>query len=193
MDRTLAEWQRFLDGRPDGRGDERGRRPAANADLVAAAVPHLEWASAALTGVPHVVFLADRDGIVLEAVGTPPPGPAPGADRAGAAAPVCDAAGTVVGAVEISTAAVDADPGRVVLAAHLAFAIGRELAHRGRAAAADSAHVLDRYRLLSQHARDIVLFVRPPDGRIVEANAAAVAAYGYDHAELLRRSIADLR
>ena len=57
----------------------------------------------------------------------------------------------------------------------------------------DPAHLLDRYRLLSQHARDIVLFVRPPDGRIVEANDAAVAAYGYDHAELLGLSIADLR
>src|SRR5829696_4014268 len=41
----------------------------------------------------------------------------------------------------------------------------------------DSARALDRYRLLSQHARDIVLFIRPDDGRIVEANHAAVAAY----------------
>src|SRR5436309_11191308 len=57
----------------------------------------------------------------------------------------------------------------------------------------DPARVLDRYRLLSQHARDIVLFVRPADGRIVEANSAAVAAYGYAHDELLRRSIAELR
>jgi PAS domain S-box-containing protein len=200
MDRTLAEWQRFLDGRPDIPDDERARRRAANADFVAAAVPHLEWASAALGSTPHVVFLADRDGIVLEAVSARPA--AVGAaehssraphDRAGAAAPVRDVAGTVVGAVEIRTAAADADPGRALLAAHLAFAIGRELAHRGRAAAADSARVLDRYRLLSQHARDVVLFVRPPDGRIVEANAAAVAAYGYAHDELLRLSIADLR
>ena len=83
-------------------------------------------------------------------------------DRAGGR-PVCDAAGTVVGAVEISIAGADVDPGRVVLVAHLAFAVGRELAHRDRAAA-DSSRVLDRYRLLSQHARDIVLFVRPPDG-----------------------------
>ena len=57
----------------------------------------------------------------------------------------------------------------------------------------DPAHVLDRYRLLSQHARDLVLFVRPPDGRIVEANDAAVAAYGYSRDELLRMVIADLR
>jgi PAS domain S-box-containing protein len=57
----------------------------------------------------------------------------------------------------------------------------------------DPSHILDRYRLLSQHARDIVLFVRPPDGRIVEANDAAVAAYGYSRTELLRLTIADLR
>jgi PAS domain S-box-containing protein len=52
--------------------------------------------------------------------------------------------------------------------------------------------LLDHYRLLSQHARDIVLFIRP-DGRIVEANPAAVAAYGYDREELLTRTIFDLR
>jgi two-component system CheB/CheR fusion protein len=52
--------------------------------------------------------------------------------------------------------------------------------------------LLDRYRLLAQHARDIVLFVRP-DGRIVEANDAAVAAYGYDHETLLTLTIFELR
>src|SRR5215207_1875389 len=57
----------------------------------------------------------------------------------------------------------------------------------------DSARALDRYRLLSQQARDIVLFVRPPDGRIVEANDAAVAAYGYARDEFLRLSVVDLR
>jgi two-component system CheB/CheR fusion protein len=52
--------------------------------------------------------------------------------------------------------------------------------------------LLDRYRLLAQHARDIVLFIRP-DGRIVEANDAAVAAYGYDHGTLLTLTIFELR
>jgi PAS domain S-box-containing protein len=52
--------------------------------------------------------------------------------------------------------------------------------------------LLDRYRLLSERARDIVLFVRP-DGRIAEANAAAVAAYGYDRDTLLTLTIHDLR
>jgi len=48
------------------------RRSEANADLLALAQPHLEWASTALTQVPHVVFLTDRDGIVLHSTGTHP-------------------------------------------------------------------------------------------------------------------------
>lgn len=52
---------------------------------------------------------------------------------------------------------------------------------------------LDRYRLLSEHGRDIILFVRPADGRVVEANAAAVAAYGYTRTELAALTITDLR
>lgn len=43
---------------------------------------------------------------------------------------------------------------------------------------------LQKYRLLSQHARDIILFVRRADGKIVEANAAAAQAYGYTIEEL---------
>ncbi len=46
--------------------------------------------------------------------------------------------------------------------------------------------LLPRYRLLFAEARDIMLFVRATDGRIVEANAAAEAAYGYTREELLR-------
>ncbi|HMQ30891.1 MAG TPA: PAS domain S-box protein, partial [Chloroflexaceae bacterium] len=52
---------------------------------------------------------------------------------------------------------------------------------------------LDRYRALAKHARDIVLFVRPGDGRILEANDAAVTAYGYSYEELTGLSVADLR
>jgi PAS domain S-box-containing protein/putative nucleotidyltransferase with HDIG domain len=53
--------------------------------------------------------------------------------------------------------------------------------------------LLRRYRLLFAEARDIMLFVRAVDGRIVEANAAAEAAYGYPRKELLRLDIAGLR
>ena len=52
---------------------------------------------------------------------------------------------------------------------------------------------LQRYELLARHSRDIILFMRRGDGRILEANAAATRAYGYTHEELLARSIHDLR
>ncbi|NCC31198.1 MAG: PAS domain S-box protein, partial [Chloroflexia bacterium] len=42
---------------------------------------------------------------------------------------------------------------------------------------------LERYRLLAEHTRDIVFFVRPTDGQIIEANRAASEAYGYTHGE----------
>jgi PAS domain S-box-containing protein len=53
--------------------------------------------------------------------------------------------------------------------------------------------VLHRYELLARHTRDIVLFIRRADGRILEANAAASSAYGYTREELLRLTIHDLR
>jgi len=52
--------------------------------------------------------------------------------------------------------------------------------------------LLARYRLLSEHTRDIVLFIRP-NGQIVEANQAAVDAYGYDRTTFLTMTIYDLR
>lgn len=51
---------------------------------------------------------------------------------------------------------------------------------------------LARYRLLARYARDIILVVRA-DGRIVEANDAALDAYGYARDELLSRTVFDLR
>jgi PAS domain S-box-containing protein len=50
-----------------------------------------------------------------------------------------------------------------------------------------------RYELLSGHSRDIILFIRRDDLRILEANAAASDAYGYSREELLTLTIADLR
>jgi diguanylate cyclase (GGDEF)-like protein/PAS domain S-box-containing protein len=44
--------------------------------------------------------------------------------------------------------------------------------------------ILNRYQLLSQHTRDIVLFLRP-DGQIIEANRAAIEAYNYSLEEWL--------
>lgn len=50
-----------------------------------------------------------------------------------------------------------------------------------------------RYELLADNSRDIILFVRREDGRILEANSAATEAYGYTREELLGLTILDLR
>ena len=52
---------------------------------------------------------------------------------------------------------------------------------------------LERYRVLAETSRDIILFIRRDDGRIMEANKAALAAYGYTHDELLEMNIRELR
>ncbi|HWQ32106.1 MAG TPA: PAS domain-containing protein [Blastocatellia bacterium] len=65
--------------------------------------------------------------------------------------------------------------------------ITRDITERKRAAEA-----LERYQLLAENSRDIMLFIRQ-DGRIIEANRAAVEAYGYDYETLLEQTIFDLR
>ena len=49
-----------------------------------------------------------------------------------------------------------------------------------------------RYELLHQYARDIVLFL-DRDGVVLDANHAAIDAYGYPYAELVGMSIRELR
>jgi two-component system, cell cycle sensor histidine kinase and response regulator CckA len=51
---------------------------------------------------------------------------------------------------------------------------------------------LDRYRLLSEFAGDMMCFFRARDLRILEANAAAVLAYGRSRAELLETTITEV-
>ncbi len=64
-----------------------------------------------------------------------------------------------------------------------------ETSRLDRQAAEDT---LARYRCLAEQARDVALVLRP-DGRILEANRAAVHAYGYTLEELGTLSIQDLR
>jgi PAS domain S-box-containing protein len=52
---------------------------------------------------------------------------------------------------------------------------------------------LRRYQLLSEHSRDIILFMDYKDGHILEVNTAAIHAYGYSRDELLSLTIQDLR
>ena len=52
--------------------------------------------------------------------------------------------------------------------------------------------ILERYQLISKYARDIILLMGR-DGHIIEANEAAINAYGYTRDELLSKNISDLR
>jgi diguanylate cyclase (GGDEF)-like protein/PAS domain S-box-containing protein len=56
-----------------------------------------------------------------------------------------------------------------------------------------SREMLKRYKMLSDSTTDVILFVGYPDGRIIEANQAAIEAFGYDAQELLSLTIHDLR
>ncbi len=49
---------------------------------------------------------------------------------------------------------------------------------------------LKRYQLLSENARDMIMFVSQ-DGKILEANKAALKAYGYDHLEIVQKTVFD--
>jgi len=52
--------------------------------------------------------------------------------------------------------------------------------------------LLNKYQILAQNARDIMLFINS-DGKIIEANEAALYAYGYTREELFTMTIHDLR
>jgi diguanylate cyclase (GGDEF)-like protein/PAS domain S-box-containing protein len=53
--------------------------------------------------------------------------------------------------------------------------------------------ILQRHKMLFDTSRDTILFVRRDDGRILEANPSAEAAYGYTRDELLKLTAMDLR
>ncbi len=50
-----------------------------------------------------------------------------------------------------------------------------------------------RFKLLSEHSRDMILFMEYKDGRILDVNAAAMQAYGYSRDEFLALTVQDLR
>jgi PAS domain S-box-containing protein len=74
-----------------------------------------------------------------------------------------------------------------------ALALDRAVQQTQERALQREAEVLRRYELLAANTRDIVLFMRREDGRILEANAAALAAYGYPQDELLSLTVHALR
>ncbi len=50
-----------------------------------------------------------------------------------------------------------------------------------------------RYQILSDQARDVIVFSRLSDGRILEVNQSAITTYGYSREELLSMSALELR
>lgn len=56
----------------------------------------------------------------------------------------------------------------------------------------EAEQLLQKYRLLSENATDIILFVRMSDQQIIEVNKAAEVAYGKTRQELLTGSLHDL-
>ena len=68
----------------------------------------------------------------------------------------------------------------------------RQLAQAHASRADRALNAPRRCDLLSEHSRDVILYLRRQDGRILGANAAAGKAYGYTRDELLELSIRDL-
>ncbi len=85
--------------------------------------------------------------------------------------------------------------GTTVLAVVLALvALLRAIRGRERFRIIDEQRLRDeKYRLILERVRDAVFWIRPGDGRILEANRAALALWGYGRDELLGMTVLDLR
>ncbi len=83
---------------------------------------------------------------------------------------------------DVAASAFDASGGRAI-----------QVVLRDATAQVEAEARLRRFELIAGQVRDIVLFIRREDGRILEANQAALEAYGYAREDLLARSVRDLR
>jgi PAS domain S-box-containing protein len=84
---------------------------------------------------------------------------------------------------EVTAALVPTASGQVY-----SYIIFRDVSEHRRAREA-----LQRYELLAEHSRDVIIFFRRSDGRVLEANAAATFTYGYGREELMHLSLHELR
>ena len=90
--------------------------------------------------------------------------------------------GTVIHCEWVNTAIVDAD-GRMVALSQV-----QDVSERVRLR-----DELERQQLSAEYSRDIIFHISDGDFRILQANPAAVAAYGYTREELCSKTIHDLR
>lgn len=137
-----------------------------NEHWLSIARPHLEWLASTFRLMPHVVYVTDKQGIVLHSVGSDEiiqsyglsPGydwseAAMGTNGAGTAlvadqpvavvgpqhwvnsfsdctctaAPIHGTDGLLLGAIDVSSSVADANPDRLLIVAHTAYAIEQEL------------------------------------------------------------------
>jgi PAS domain S-box-containing protein len=84
------------------------------------------------------------------------------------------------------------EEGKIFLAAAAAVDVTRlKAAEEALRRSRDS--LARRHEMLAMQSRDAILFVRAADGRILDANPASVALYGYSREELLGMTNRDLR
>ena len=130
MHETKAPAVQQLSQRPMS-GAELERRRAENAELIELARPHLEWLSAAHQDVAHIVALVDRDGVILFSLARQlDPMRTPRVPGMGA--PVQLANGEMIGAIKLHVGTDGESASRLLVVAHTAFAITRELKLRDR-------------------------------------------------------------
>lgn len=109
--------------------EEIERRRALNAELIELARPHLEWLSRAHQGVPHVASLVDREGVILFSTGKQVD--VMRADKLpGMGAPIPAPNGEPMAAIKLSVATDGESASRLLVIAHVAFAIGEALRRR---------------------------------------------------------------
>jgi diguanylate cyclase (GGDEF)-like protein/PAS domain S-box-containing protein len=106
--------------------------------------------------------------------------------RSVAALPLTDK-GEVFGALTLYSRDVDFfDPKRIAFLEHFSFQLALMFN------SAKNREHLERYRLLAEDSLEMILFIQP-DGRILDANEAAVERYGYTREELTSMYVRDIR
>jgi transcriptional regulator of acetoin/glycerol metabolism len=105
------------------------RRRALNAELIELTQPHLEWLSRAHLDVPHVASLVDREGVILFSTGKQHDVMRT-IKLPGMGAPVQAPDGATIAAIKLSVGTDGDSMPRLLLVAHIAFAVEQELRHR---------------------------------------------------------------
>ena len=177
--------------------EEMDSRRATNSELIELARPHLEWLSRAHHDVPHVVTLADRDGVILFSIGKQLD-VIRSVRLPGMGAPVQAPNGETIAAIKLSVATDGESSSRLLVVAHAAFAIGQEL--KSRESLYGSGGHLETERRLAEALREsesrfrslsasspVGIFHSDNEANITYANPRLQQIWGIDETEGLGR------